>query len=185
MRKKTDISTMTLSSMFLALAYILPFFTGQIPQIGNMLCPMHIPILLCGFICGGNWGLLAGVLAPLLRSATLGMPVMFPAALCMSFELAAYGLTAGYLFQKLPKKKSSIYIALVTAMVTGRIVWGIMMFLCMGMTGGTFGMSAFVAGAVTNAVPGILLQLVVIPITIIYLTGRNNEIETGYVIEKR
>ena len=77
--------------MFLALAYVMPFLTGQIPQVGSMLCPMHIPVLLCGFFCGAPWGLAVGFVAPLLRSFTLGMPPMFPTAFCMAFELAAYG----------------------------------------------------------------------------------------------
>ena len=174
MKTKSEISMMTLSAMFLALAYILPFITGQIPQIGNMLCPMHIPVLLCGFLCGGNCGFLIGFLAPLLRSATLGAPMMFPQAVCMAFELAVYGLTAGTLYRKSPKKKTDIYIALITAMVAGRLIWGIMMFLCMGMSGGTFGISTFIAGAVTNAVPGILLQLIMVPLLVMTLAGGNN-----------
>ena len=170
-----DIWAMTLSAMFLALAYIFPFFTGQIPQIGNMLCPMHIPVLLCGFLCGGNWGMMVGFLAPLLRSATLGAPVMFPVALCMAVELAVYGLTAGGLYSKLPKKKIYIYVSLILAMIMGRLVWGAVMFLCMGISGGTFGMSAFVAGAVTNAVPGIILQLIAVPVLVMCLAGKKQE----------
>ena len=170
---KLKVNILTLSAMFLALAYILPFFTGQIPQIGNMLCPMHIPIMLCGFFCGGNWGFLVGFLSPLLRSVTLGVPIMFPSALCMAFELAVYGMTAGSLYRRFPKKKVYIYISLIMAMILGRLVWGIMMFLCMGINGGAFGISAFIAGALTNAVPGIVLQLIVVPIVVMGMTGRN------------
>ena len=106
MKSKTNVRTMILAAMFLALAYVLPFFTGQIPQVGAMLCPMHIPVLLCGFICGGPWGIAVGFIAPLLRSLTLGMPPMFPTAVCMAFELAAYGAVSGFLYKMLPKKKS-------------------------------------------------------------------------------
>ena len=175
MKQETNISKMTLSAMFLALAYILPFFAGQIPQIGNMLCPMHIPVILCGFICGGNWGFFVGLFAPLLRSVMLGAPVMFPAAFCMAFELAVYGLTAGILYRKFPKKKVYIYAALILAMIAGRLVWGVMMFLCIGINGGTFGMSAFISGAVTNAVPGIILQLILVPLLVMGLNGRSHE----------
>lgn len=91
MKNRNEIKKLTLSAMFLALAYVMPFLTGQIPQIGSMLCPMHIPVLLCGFFCGGPWGLVVGFMAPLLRSFVLGMPPLFPTAFCMSFELAAYG----------------------------------------------------------------------------------------------
>ena len=93
--KKNNLFRMILSALFLAVAYVLPFFTGQIPEIGSMLCPMHLPVLLCGFICGWYWGLAVGFIAPLFRSLILGMPVMFPMGICMAFELAAYGAVAG------------------------------------------------------------------------------------------
>lgn len=167
MKKQTDIRTMVLAAMFLAIAYVLPFFTGQIPRIGSMLCPMHIPVLLCGFVCGWHWGLAVGFIAPLLRSVTLGMPPLFPTAVCMAFELAAYGAVAGFLYKKFPKKKLSVYGSLLIAMLAGRLVWGIAMYICMGMNGGSFGLSAFWAGAITNAIPGIMVQLAVIPILVI------------------
>ncbi len=155
--------------MFLALAFVLPFLTGQIPQIGAMLCPMHIPVLLCGFFCGGPWGLAVGFLAPLLRSMVLGAPSMFPKAVCMALELATYGLTAGILYRLLPKKKIYVYVSLVAAMLIGRLVWGMAMFTCMGLDIEKFGPAAFLAGAFTKAVPGIIIQLVLIPILVITL----------------
>lgn len=167
--KKNNTHTLTLAAMFLALAYILPFFTGQIPQIGSMLCPMHIPVLLCGFICGWPWGLAVGFLAPLLRSITLGMPPLFPTAFCMAFELAAYGAVSGLLHKSLPKSKMNIYISLLTAMIAGRLVWGAVMFFCMGLNSESFGFSSFLAGAVTNAIPGIIVQIVLIPILVMIL----------------
>ena len=169
MKIQSHTRTLTLSAMFLAIAYILPFFTGQIPQIGSMLCPMHIPVLLCGFICGWPWGLAVGFLAPLLRSITLGMPPLFPTAICMAFELAAYGAISGIVHKTLAKSKWNIYASLLIAMIIGRIVWGAAMFICMGLTGGEFGWKAFLAGAVTNAVPGIIIQIVLIPILIMVL----------------
>lgn len=119
MKKQSTIKIMIYAAMFLALAYVIPFLTGQIPQIGSMLCPMHIPVLLCGFICGWPWGLLVGLFAPILRSVTLGMPPLFPTAVCMAFELVAYGAAAGILYKTLPKKKCFIYCALLGAMVIG------------------------------------------------------------------
>ena len=119
MKKQSTIKIMIYAAMFLAFAYVIPFLTGQIPQIGSMLCPMHIPVLLCGFICGWPWGLLVGLFAPILRSVTLGMPPLFPTAVCMAFELAAYGAVAGILYKTLPKKKCFIYCALLGAMVIG------------------------------------------------------------------
>ena len=170
MKKQTNVYKMVLSALFLALAFVMPFLTGQIPEIGAMLCPMHIPVLLCGFLCGWPWGLTLGFIAPLLRSLTLSMPPMFPTAICMAFELAAYGAFAGLLYRLLPRKKASIYVALISAMLLGRIVWGCAMYVCMGIQGSSFGLSAFLAGAVTNAIPGIIAQIILVPILVMLLT---------------
>ena len=164
MKKTKEVKKLTLSGLFLALALVMPFLTGQIPQIGSMLCPMHFPVLLCGFFCGGGMGLLVGFLAPLFRSVLFGMPPMFPVAICMAFELAVYGLVCGGLYRVLPKKKGSIYAALICAMILGRLVWGAAMMVCVGAE--NFGLPAFLAGAVTTALPGIVLQLVLIPVVV-------------------
>jgi thiamine transporter ThiT len=177
MKKRNDIKKLTLSAMFLALAFVMPFLTGQIPQIGSMLCPMHIPVLLCGFFCGAPWGLVVGFVAPILRSFTLGMPPMFPTAFCMAFELATYGFIAGWLHNKLSNKKVNVYVSLLGAMVIGRLVWGVIMFCCMGFDASKFGLSAFLAGAVLNAVPGIIVQIVLIPVLVITLGKLVNKSE--------
>ena len=174
MKKRNDIRKLTLAAMFLALAFVMPFLTGQIPKIGSMLCPMHIPVLLCGFFCGAPWGLAIGMFAPILRSVILGMPPMFPTAFCMAFELAVYGFVAGWLHNQLPKKKYCVYVTLLCAMLLGRIVWGVVMFACMGLDASQFDLAAFVAGVFTNAIPGIILQIILIPILVILL-DKNNE----------
>lgn len=168
----SPVRRLTFSALMLALAFVLPFFTGQIPQIGAMLCPMHLPVLLCGFVCGWPWGLAVGAAAPLLRSLTLGMPPLFPTALCMSFELAAYGAAAGLLMRRLPRRRGSLYAALLLTMVFGRLVWGAARWLCVGLGADAFGMAAFFAAAVTNALPGIALQLVLIPPLVTLLEQR-------------
>lgn len=160
---------LVLSAVFLALAQVLPFFTGQIPEIGSMLCPMHIPVIVCGFICGAPWGLAVGFTSPILRSLTMGRPVMFPNAVCMAFELAFYGFVAGFLHKRLPDKKPYIYISLITSMLAGRLVWGVVMFVSLGLTGGGFTLDAFLAGAFTNALPGIIVQLILVPVVVILL----------------
>ena len=133
-----------------------------------MLCPMHLPILLCGFVCGWPWGLIVGLVAPVFRSLlTGGFPPMFPTAVCMAFELATYGAIAGLMHKILPKKKISIYCSLVIAMLLGRLVWGVAMMICMGASGGTFTLAAFLAGAITNAIPGIIVQLILVPILVV------------------
>ena len=167
MKNHEKLLKMTVSALCLAMAYVLPFLTGQIPEIGAMLCPMHLPVLLCGFICGWYWGLGIGILAPLFRSLTLGMPPIFPTAVCMAFELAVYGLVAGLMHKLLPKKKPYIYCSLLAAMIAGRIVWGLAMLVCLGATGGSFTFSAFIAGAVTTAIPGIILQIILVPVIVI------------------
>ena len=169
MNRHDKLLKMILSALFLALAYVMPFLTGQIPEIGSMLCPLHIPILLCGFLCGWSWGLAVGFIAPLFRSLTLGMPPLFPTALCMAFELAAYGAIAGLMHKHLPKKKPYIYCSLLVAMIVGRLVWGAAMFVCLGLGGGAFTFGAFIAGAFTNAIPGIIVQLALIPILVMLL----------------
>lgn len=105
MKKQKYVLKMVLSALFLALTYILPYITGQLQEFGSMLCPMHIPVLLCGFICGWQWGLVIGFTAPLFRSAVAGMPIMFPSAVCMAFELAVYGALSGIVYKILPKKR--------------------------------------------------------------------------------
>lgn len=164
---------MVLAALFLALALVLPFLTGQIPEVGSMLCPMHIPALLCGFFCGWPWGLAVGLISPVLRSILFGMPPMFPIAICMSFELATYGAVSGWLYAKLPKKKISVYAALLAAMILGRLVWGAARFVCTGLDVSAFGISAFWAGAVTTAIPGIIVQIVLIPLLVIALEKHN------------
>jgi len=166
MKQMSKVRRMVAAAVFLSLGYLLPFVTGQIPEIGKMLCPMHIPVLLCGFLCGAPFGAAVGLLTPLLRSVTLGIPVFFPSAVCMAFELLTYGLVAGLLHAHLPKNKGFIYLSLVLSMAVGRAVWGVTMFFCLGFD---FGFSAFLAGAVTNALPGILIQLVLVPILVMVL----------------
>lgn len=170
MKNHKKLLRMVLAAFFLALAYVMPFLTGQIPEIGSMLCPMHLPILLCGFVCGWPWGLIVGLVAPVFRSLlTGGFPPMFPTAVCMAFELATYGAIAGLMHKILPKKKISIYCSLVIAMLLGRLVWGVAMMICMGASGGTFTFAAFLAGAITNAIPGIIVQLILVPILVVLI----------------
>ena len=159
---------MVYAALCLALALVLPFLTGQIREIGNMLCPMHLPVLLCGYLCGGVWGAAVGFVAPLLRSVLFGMPrPIYPIAAAMALELAAYGALAGALYRLLPKKTWGIYASLALAMVGGRVVWGAARLIFAGLDGTAFPFEAFLAGAVLNAVPGILLQLVLVPLIVL------------------
>lgn len=171
--KKNNTLKLTYSAVCLALGLVLPFLTGQIPQIGQALSPMHIPVLLCGFLCGWPWGLAVGFILPLLRSALFGMPALYPMALSMAFELAAYGALSGLLYKLLPKKIGYIYISLVAAMIGGRLIWGAARYILAGVKGDSFTFAAFLAGAVTNAVPGILLHIALIPLIVLALKKAN------------
>ena len=156
------------AAVCLALCMLLPFLTGQIPQIGSALSPMHIPVLLAGFLCGPWWALAVGFVAPMLRHVWMGMPPLIT-AIAMSFELAAYGLFSGLLYRLLPKKTVNIYVSLIGAMILGRIVWGIAMVVISGVSGSAFTWSAFMAGALLNAIPGIILHIILIPILVMAL----------------
>lgn len=157
------------AAVCLALCLALPFLTGQIPEVGNMLCPMHLPVLLAGFLCGPWWGTVVGAVAPVYRYFLFGMPPIFPTGFAMCFELAVYGLVSGWLYRRLPDKKGFIYAALISAMIAGRVVWGLVMMMVAA--GGTaeFTLEIFLSGAVLNAIPGIVLQLLLIPILVLAL----------------
>ena len=160
------IRKMTYTAMFLAIAMVLPLITGQIPEIGKMLCPMHIPVLLCGFMCGWPWGLAVGLIAPPIRSVIFGMPAMFPEAVAMAFEMAVYGAVSGILYRILPRRKWAIYAALLTAMIAGRLVWGLVRLGLAGLAHSEFTFQLFLAGAVTTALPGIIMHILLIPVLV-------------------
>ncbi len=161
---------LTYAALYLAIALVLPFITGQIPEIGAMLCPMHIPVLLCGFLCGGPWGVAVGFVAPLLRSVLFGMPAMFPTAVARAFELAVYGGVSGFLNRRLPRRKGSLYLVLVIAMVAGRLVWGAVRLVLAGLSQNSYTWARFFSGAVAGALPGIALQLMLIPLLVYSMT---------------
>ena len=157
-----SIRKLTLAALFLALGLTLPFLTGQIREIGNKLLPMHIPILLCGLICGWKYGFVVGLITPLLRFVLFSMPMM-PNALTMAFELATYGAVTGILYQVLPPRKWRSCVCLVIAMIVGRIIWGITSIIILNLGGSSFTWQTFIGGALLNAIPGIVIQIILIP----------------------
>ena len=170
-RSSLFIRKLTYSALCLALAIVLPFLTGQIPQIGSMLCHMHLPEQLCGYMCGWPWGLAVGFISPLLRSMS-GMPPIW-IAIPMAFEMATYGAIAGLLYRRLPKTGWRIYASLISAMVAGRLVWGLVKFLLAGLQGTELSLALFHSGAVTTAIPGIILQLILIPDIVVVMERTN------------
>ena len=162
MRKQTK--NLTLSAMFAAIGLVLPMITGNIPQIGSMLLPMHIPVFLCGLICGWQYGLAVGAILPLMRSFLFGMPPLYPVAIAMTFELATYGFVAGFLYNRSKWQcVVALYRSMILAMLAGRIVWGAAEVVLLGLSGSAFTWQAFMAGVVLNAIPGIVIQLTLIP----------------------
>ena len=165
-----------LSATFISLGLALPFLTGNIPYFGNMLCPMHIPIIIAGFVLGPWYGLSIGLVTPILRSFLFGMPPFYPSALCMSFELATYGLVSGLLYNLLSKTSLKhivvIFISLVAAQLIGRGIWGVSRMRCGLFPNTKFTWQMFLSGGFITAWPGIILQLVLIPPLVIMVNRR-------------
>lgn len=167
---KNHIQKLVLSALFIALGIVLPFLTGQIPQVGNYLLPMHLPVFLCGLICSWNYGFAVGLILPLFRSFLLGAPPLYPNAIVMCAELAIYGLVCGFVFNKTGKQNlKKLYISLVSAMIAGRIVWGVVKAILLGVKGNTFTLKMFIIDGFVEAIPGIILQLILIPLVMTVL----------------
>ena len=168
MKKTVNAKNLAFCALCIALCVVLPMAFHAIANAGMIFLPMHIPVLLAGFLCGPWWAMAVGFAAPMLRHVWMGMPPLIT-AIAMSFELAGYGLFSGLLYRLLPKKTVNIYVSLIGAMILGRIIWGIAMVVISGVTGSAFTWSAFMAGALLNAIPGIILQLVFIPVLMVAL----------------
>lgn len=153
------------SGFFIALALTLPMITGHIPEIGSMLSPMHIPVLLCGFICGPKYGALVGFASPLLKTAIFHMPPLYPVSMAMSIELLVYGLVCGLIYNK--KSIKNIYFSLLISMVSGRVIYGTLMSVMLGVSGGTYTFNAFITGTVIGSLPGIILQILIVPVIVL------------------
>jgi len=164
----TKTKRVVIAGLCVALGVVLPVAVHSIPNAGNILLPMHIPVLLCGLICGPWYGLACGILAPVLSSMISGMP---PAAYLppMVAELAAYGLISGLCIRLIKGKSQTarVYTALIAAMIVGRIAYGMMNALIFRV--GEYSMELWLSGTFITAAPGILVQLVIIPIIILAL----------------
>ena len=169
-----NIKKLTYGAMFLALGIVLPSITSGIPEIGRALLPMHFPVFFAGLLLGPLYGLLLGILTPLLRSFLFGMPPMLPIALAMAFELGTYGFVIGCLYSRFTEKnwKTTLY-SLLVSMLSGRIVWGIVDFFLLGLLGKSLTFSMFLSAVFLSSLPGILLQLILIPLLMERLEKRN------------
>lgn len=153
------------AALFLALGMILPLLTAQVKEIGDTLLPMHLPVMLCGLICGWQYGASVGLLLPFCRAAVFGMPPLYPNAVWMAAELATYGLVLGLLYARVARRSTPrLLLCLAAAMIAGRLVWGIVKAVLLGLGGNAFTLHAFIIGGFADALPGILLQFLLIPL---------------------
>ncbi len=161
------IETLVLAAMFLAIGVVLPSITGAIKEIGDSLLPMHLVIMLCGAICGWKYALPIGLILPFFRSMLFGMPRIYPNAVWMALELAAYGFVIGFMyFRKRKYSRAYLYLCLITSMLAGRVVWGVSKAILLGVAGKPFGIEAFLVGGFVDAIPGIIIQLILVPLIV-------------------
>jgi niacin transporter len=174
--KQAQTRKLVFSALCVALGVALPVAFHSIPNAGSIFLPMHIPVLLCGLICGWPYGLACGILTPLLSSLLTGMPpaAYLPGMLC---ELAAYGAVSGLLRSVVRTKNrlADLYIQLILAMLAGRVVFGVLNALIF--RAGSYSMPVFLTAAFVTALPGIVIQLAVIPV-LVWMLERLNLIET-------
>jgi thiamine transporter ThiT len=156
----TVIRKLTYSGLFLALAVLLPLVFHLAGFAGQVFLPMHIPVLLCGFICGKRYGLLVGAIAPLINTLITGMPVLYPIGIAMVFELAAYGFFSGFLYEKINK----VIPALLGAMIFGRVVRIAATYLITVPFGAAFIFKGILTALFITSIWGILIQLIIIPL---------------------
>ena len=167
---------LVISALMLSIGLILPLLTSQIKEIGDSILPMHLPVMLCGIICGGYYGAGVGFIMPFLRSVIFTMPPIYPNAVWMAFELATYGLVIGLIYNSRKNKSiKHLYLSIVCSMVCGRIVWGIVKLILLSIKGNAFTFTAFITGGFIDAIPGIIIQLILIPI-IISITERYSNV---------
>ncbi len=154
----------THTALYLALAVLLPIGFHAFGMAGRIFLPMHIPVLLAGFLVGPGSGLIVGLLAPGLSHMLTGMPPTYAVPL-MSLELPLYGLVAGLTYNRL---KLNIYIALVAAMIVGRIMFGVGLFVLGLFMDLPYDAATFFStgGAIITGLPGIAIQIVLIPLIV-------------------
>lgn len=168
MKEMTPARRTVLGALFVALCVVVPYAFHAVPNGGSIFLPMHIPVLICGMVCGWPYGFICGLLGPALSSLLTGMP---PAAYLppMMVECAVYGLVTGLMlkFVHTGKNNLDLYIALITAMLAGRVVSGIAKALIFSPD---ITMSVWIASSFITALPGIVLQLILIPLLVNLLT---------------
>lgn len=163
MKKMTYLNKLIITAVCAALCVVLPAALHAIPNAGTLFSPMHIPVLLCGLVCGAPFGLLCGLVGPLLSSVLTGMPgaAYLPT---MMVELALYGLISGVLLYVIHSGRLliDVYASLLGAMLAGRVITGILRALIFA--SGTYSFEAWATGYFVSSLPGIIIQLILIPV---------------------
>lgn len=167
---KRQIQRLVIAAVCLCLGLVLPFITGQLQSVNKIISPMHYSVLICGFICGWKYGFCIGFITPIIRSVIFSMPPIYPRAVEMAFELAIYGLVSGLIYTTAKKQTVlRLYLALVVAMVSGRLMLGVVRAVLLGFAGDAFLLKAFLTTAFVEDIPGIAIQLVVIPAVVVII----------------
>ncbi len=166
MNRNSTTKEIVLSGLLLASGLILPSIFHSFGMTGPIVLPMHIPVLIGGFLLSPHLALILGIITPILSGLLTGMPVMFPMAVIMAVELGVYGLTASVATRKF---NLSVIPSLIISMITGRIAAGITVAALVQLFGVKLDPVLFVKGAVVTGIPGIIIQLIFIPALIFAL----------------
>lgn len=162
MKKISVVKKAIITAVCIALCYVVPLLFHGVQNAGRVFLPMHLPVFLCGLICGWQYGLLCGLAGPALSSLLTSMP---PAAILpsMMLELAVYGCVSGLMMRFIRTKNTyaDLYISLIAALLCGRVVAGLLQALIFSK--GAYSMTAWVSGYVVTSWPGTLIQLVLLP----------------------
>jgi len=168
MNKKFTTKEIVLSGLLLATGIILPMLFHMFGMTGPIALPMHIPVLIGGFLLSPQLALLLGIITPVISGLLTGMPIMFPMGIIMAVELGIYGLTASLMTAKL--KLPSIP-ALIISMIAGRVAAGLTVAVLVQLFGIKMNPVMYVKGAIVTGMPGIIIQLVFIP-SLIYAINK-------------
>ncbi|EOD00287.1 ECF transporter S component [Caldisalinibacter kiritimatiensis] len=160
MEKSKKTRELITGGLLLALGILLPMIFHSFGILGKVFLPMHIPVLVGGFFLSPYLALIVGIITPLLSGLLTGMPPMYPMAVIMAFELGTYGIIASLAVRKF---RLSIVLSLILSMISGRVVAGIVVFILANLFGVQMAPFVFVKGSVVTGLPGIAIQLVLIP----------------------
>lgn len=164
MNKKITTMEIVLGGMLLASGLLLPMVFHLFGLTGQVALPMHIPVLIGGFFLSPPLALFLGIITPLVSSVLTGMPVLFPMAVIMMFELGTYAFSASLFARKM---KLPAVTSLILAMIAGRIAAGVTVAMLVQLFGVKMNPVLYIKGAVITGIPGIIIQLIFIPSLII------------------